>query len=341
VAEDLNTRLRKGPLAVGTLFSPERAAGVSLRALRQRRKRVVRAALALSAVLLVVFALRLRDDVPSQQASDKAAPASVRLADGSTVELHGASSTLLTEHIAAQRVSLRLSGGARFDVVPNPARTFEVVREDVTVRVLGTAFSLEPAGERTRVAVERGRVEVRWAKHSALLTAGEVGIFPPIDAIPSRAAPEPRVAHEHAASPTPKSTREEPRARPVASHRSATELMLAADVARLSAQPEAAIVALEELQRRFPSDRRAPVAAFTLGRVLLDELGRSAEAATAFERACTLWPTGPLAEKALARAVEANERAKSVARARSLAEQYLRRYPQGSHAPAMRSLLQP
>ncbi len=63
----------------------------------------------------------------------------------------------------------------------------------------------------------------------------------------------------------------------------AEDLMLAADVARLSAHPEEAIRPLRGVCDRHSSDRRAPVAAFTLGRVLLDDLGRPDEAAAAFQ----------------------------------------------------------
>ena len=54
----------------------------------------------------------------------------------------------------------------------------------------------------------------------------------------------------------------------VAEH-SAEDLMLAADAARLSGHPAAAVPYLRRLLRAFPSDVRGPVAAFTLGRVLL------------------------------------------------------------------------
>jgi hypothetical protein len=55
----------------------------------------------------------------------------------------------------------------------------------------------------------------------------------------------------------------------------------------------------------FRSDPRAPLAAFTLGRVLLRELARPREAAAAFAQARALAPRGPFVEDALAREVEA------------------------------------
>lgn len=115
----------------------------------------------------------------------------------------------------------------------------------------------------------------------------------------------------------------------------AAELLLAADVARLSGHAEAAVPPLEQVVKRHAGDARAPLAAFTLGRVLLDDLGQPREAATAFETARTMSPDSRLAEDALARQVEAASRAQD-ASARALAEQFLERYPQSPRARSVR-----
>lgn len=106
-------------------------------------------------------------------------PAPVRYADGSQAQLHGERSALFTEEESEERVRVRLSGGARFDVVPSKTRSFVVANHQLTVRVLGTAFSVDPEGPRTRVAVERGRVQVIWRSGAAIMSAGETGVFPP------------------------------------------------------------------------------------------------------------------------------------------------------------------
>ncbi|MGF1467349.1 MAG: tol-pal system YbgF family protein, partial [Sandaracinaceae bacterium] len=113
-------------------------------------------------------------------------------------------------------------------------------------------------------------------------------------------------------------------------------LMLAADVARLSRHPEDALAPLEGVVARHARDPRAPLAAFTLGRVLLEELGRPRPAAEAFARARRLAPAGSLAEDALAREVEAWSRAGEAARARRLAEDYVARYPRGRRLSSTR-----
>lgn len=111
--------------------------------------------------------------------------------------------------------------------------------------------------------------------------------------------------------------------------RGPAELLLAADVARLSRHPAGAVAPLRRLLREHPQDPRAPLAAFTLGRGLLDELGRPREAAEAFRSAQDLEPDGPLAADALAREVEAWSRAGETQRARERALLYLQRHPEG------------
>jgi TolA-binding protein len=83
----------------------------------------------------------------------------------------------------------------------------------------------------------------------------------------------------------------------------------AADQARLAGRPRDAVPPLTEIQDRYPTDPRAAVAAFQLGRILADELGDPAAAARAFDRARALAPGGPLAADARARAEEARRAA--------------------------------
>jgi transmembrane sensor len=415
---DLDKRLQRGALRVESLYQLEPAASASRRVLQRRRRRALTIGLlSLSACALLGGSLALRSaDGPhharSAQLARVAAPvvrsgeqprASIAFADGSFAEPHGAASTLATEELSPSRVRVRLVGGARFEVTPRASRTFEVHTQQLVVRVLGTAFSIDPEGSRTRVQVERGRVQVSWREGSAILGAGELGTFPPLPDPAARGevlragrsaeghslahtpqavlgessepgpssltdqrsqspSPDEQPAAEHGAEPSRRailparrahgtSTRtaahasEDSRlARPRATRGPRTagadepaELLLAADVARLDGQPQRAVELLRKLCARFPHDRRAPVAAFTLGRVLLDDLGRLEEAAIAFEQASALWPSGPLAESALARAVDAYERSGRVERAESLAKLSLSRFPRGRYAHDMRS----
>ena len=95
---------------------------------------------------------------------------------------------------------------------------------------------------------------------------------------------------------------------------------------------------LRKIVESHRSDPRAPLAAFTLGRVLLMELGQPRQAAAAFAEARALAPDGPFAEDALAREVEAWAKAGDGAKARARAQDYLRAYPSGRRVPAVRAL---
>lgn len=113
------------------------------------------------------------------------------------------------------------------------------------------------------------------------------------------------------------------------------ELLLAADVARLARHPSEAVAPLRRILTAHPRDARAPLAAFTLGRVLLDDLGRPREAAQAFAEAQRLAPQTSLAEDAWAREVEALFHAQSPD-ARRRAEAFEARYPKSARLRAVR-----
>jgi transmembrane sensor len=358
---DLDARLQRGPLKVGSLWTPDRPALVARRALCRRRRIAVSvgACLACACVAVLFIVPRRHGAAP---ASSAVAASEVRFADGSGATLLARNAEVRVQEDTVDRVVARLTGSARFDVVSNPRRTFEVRAGDVRVRVLGTAFSLRQIDSaKTHVSVEHGRVQVAWMGGAVTLRDGEQGLFPPpagaeTGAADSGAAPElaapagpagPGVRQDHgwresalrgdfdrAYAELNARGKDDVRDDP-------SDLMLAADVARLSSHPAQAALALQKVCDRYPKDRRAPVAAFTLGRVLLDDLGRGTEAAAAFHRARVLWPAGPLAQDALAREAEALQHAGSADRARSVADQYLRGYPEGRHAAAMRNMLKP
>jgi transmembrane sensor len=378
---DLEQRLREGPLRIRDVWSPDRSEQLAGKVVRLRRRRsLARAAVALSATLCallgVIFAREAFDGTaPSllgsasllARATDPGALARssagsiggiehegeqvLVLHDGSRAEPAGAGSRLTLERDRPEHVSVRLQrGAARFAVVRNPTRRFEVESGPVLVRVIGTTFTVTRTGDGARVAVEDGRVHVYWAGQQAVLTAGESGVFPrPADVLAAVVEPAPHATkHAPAGGSAPGwrdlARRGEYRKAYSALHREPARLrdlpedhMLAADVARLSGHPDQAVPHLRAVADRFASDPRAPVAAFTLGRVLLGT-GRAREAAAAFMRARSLWPRGPLALDAWASEAEARQAAGELRAARKLALRYLQRHPGGRHAPAMRAL---
>ncbi len=328
---DLEGRLARGPLRVRSLWSAdrgERFEGAIVR--RRRRAFLLDVGAACACVALLVVAARTQPHLRMhvERPVEAVAPSTTTFTDGSLAELVGHDSALRIEEDTAQRVLATLTGGARFHVVHNPQRPFQVKAGEVRVRVLGTTFSIVqiPSGQ-TQVLVEQGRVEVAWLGGATELQTGEGGVFPPPDLAPLPIEPsQPTTDDAKQPGPLP-SVRDE-----------AADGLQAADAARLGGHPEQAVRLLRDLCDRHPSDRRAPVAAFTAGRILIDDLARPSEAANAFHRARVLWPHGPLAEDALAREADAWQKAGNSARGRALASQYLDLYPQGRHVAALRSL---
>jgi transmembrane sensor len=106
-------------------------------------------------------------------------------------------------------------------------------------------------------------------------------------------------------------------------------LLDAADAARLSGHPQAAVQYLRKVVDQHRETPVAPLAAFTLGRVLLERLGQPSEAAEAFSTARRLAPAGSLAQDALAREVEAWSKAGHPDEAYRCAREYVEKYPQG------------
>jgi transmembrane sensor len=231
---------------------------------------------------------------------------------------------------------------------------FRVASGPLKIETFGAVFACAVAGQHMHVEVFRGELRVLWNDQQRELTAGEQGVFPPIAQVapapvpapaptrvappPARSAAEPAVASsgwrelahngdfDHAYKAlTDDAVRDEPE-----------ELLLAADVKRLSHHPAEAIDPLRAVVRDHATDPRAPLAAFTLGRVLLEELGRPAEAAAAFADAVRLAPTGPMTEDAIAREVEALSRAGESLAAKQLAQHYIEQFPTGRKLKSVR-----
>lgn len=231
------------------------------------------------------------------------------------------------------------AGGARFSVPHDPYRPFVVAAGDVTIQDLGTTFTVRYlAADRLTVAVEEGRVRVHANGTDTEVAGGatlEIPVSTTAEAL-ARRTQRPSVTGMSAWRPLAQRGRYEEarralkKAGPAAVRDDTEDLLLAADAARLSGHPGEAVSYLERVLHGHARDPRAGLAAFTLGRVLLDELGRPREAVDAFAFARSAG--GPLAEDALAREVEAASRAGDEGRGRELARTYRQLYPDGRRA---------
>jgi transmembrane sensor len=111
-------------------------------------------------------------------------------------------------------------------------------------------------------------------------------------------------------------------------------LLQLADVARLSGHPGEAIAPLTEVADRHGDDPRSSLAAFTLGRVLLDRA--PALAARRFEQALASGLPMSLVEDAMAHVVDARARAGDGEGALAAASRYEAAYPSGRHRESVR-----
>ena len=334
-------------------WAPEREDAVRAAIARRatRRRAVVRTAVAVASTGMIAvggFAL-----VRWQSGNPVAAPSVSRAStapnapqgdgDGETVTVTQLSPDTVLAPLPDRHgrgFALR-AGGARFSVPHDPRHPFVVTARDVTIEDLGTTFTVRYlTAERLQIAVEDGRVRVRAGGADTEVPAGanlDVPVSPDIEA--PRTPQRPATAAASSWRPlAERGQYEEARralrnAGPSAVRDDTADLLLAADAARLSGHAAEAVPYLERVLRGHGRDPRAGLAAFTLGRVLLDELGGPSEAVEAFALARS--SGGPLAEDALAREVEALSRAGDVTRSREQALLYRRLYPNGRRAKAV------
>jgi transmembrane sensor len=300
----------------------------------------------------------------------------VRLEDGSTATLLEENSELVLSHASDSEVKFRLDqGSAAFDVMPSLTRTFSVESAGIEVIVLGTAFTVERRSDSVAVGVQRGRVRVIDATGDSVLEAGEKRAFTIVNRPVHGSAPHPSTEHSGENAVAEEAAPVSPGAGPTAGssetsrshggassgwrvyaergefakaygqlanagraavHDDVQDLLLAADAARLSGHPADSVPYLHRVTIGHRRDPRSALAAFTLGRVLLTQLGSPREAALAFADAQRLAPEGSLVEDALAREVEAWYRAGSADQAKLRASTYLRRFPSGRWSEAVR-----
>ena len=284
------------------------------------------ATLAVAAAALLVWSLRgsPRDlGIQSQTTVRSDLPEKQRFSDGSLAELRTPDSQIETRSVTSEGVDVSLvRGAARFEVVPRAGHHFRVWVGSLRVDVVGTVFTVERLVASVRVSVERGSVRVISKDGETLLAPGSAEILPMPESAPAPSGPR--------AAPGPS----EPRS--AVERDDASALLGMAERARRAGRPKDAVAPLQRMVDHHPHDPRAAYAAFILGRVLLDEIGRPREAAAAFARVGALDPETPLLPDALAREVESWSRAGEAERAKARGREYLSRYPDGRRKQEVR-----
>jgi transmembrane sensor len=119
------------------------------------------------------------------------------LADGSQIELNGDAQVRVEFSPTVRRVTLA-RGEAHFDVAHDPTRPFVVLAGEISVRAVGTAFSVRLAPRDVNVLVTDGRVAVDRASADPVATPAQPLAFvsqgaaiavAPADLAPSAPAP--------------------------------------------------------------------------------------------------------------------------------------------------------
>jgi len=153
-------------LAVSQAYAAE--AGAIARSLSERRvarpvgRRAFFAvgAVAAAAAVAVVIAPQLAPTPVTSYATGKGERSTVRLADGSTIDLNAGTRLTVSLGRDGRHVTLA-EGQAVFDVARDARRPFLIAAGDRTVRVVGTQFDVRRRAGKLSVTVARGAVEVR------------------------------------------------------------------------------------------------------------------------------------------------------------------------------------
>ena len=314
-----------------------------------------------------------RDFVAIEGPTDAGAVA--RLSDGSTLSLDPGAGVRVLENGGTSLALLLESGRVRFEVKKGGPRRWVIECGLLAVEVVGTSFVITRTPERVRVDVEEGVVLARSDRlpdRVRRLVAGD-SVIVGTDVEARGATVEPASSTSGAPSaeaavvlPAPRTPHDAPAApprEPIAGWRelakrqnfadayealgaggvahaisaaSVDDLFALADVARISGHPAEAVAPLQRISDEHGDDRRAPLAVFTLGRILLN--AQPAQAARRFEQAISMGLPDSLVEDARAHIFEARARAGDRDGARAGAARYLAAYPQGRHVTEARAV---
>jgi transmembrane sensor len=276
---------------------------------------------------------------------DGAAAVTWALSDGSELRFEPGTRWEPLVASPAQLVSSLRRGWTTFDVKPNGTRRWIIEAGPVTVEVIGTRFSIQRDERKVSVRVERGAVLVRGElvpDKVQRLSAGQS-----LEVV-LKADPEPKpparaqAIEKGSAAPGWLGHAEQGKFRDAYAELggaglrqeaqrtdSLERLLMLADVARLSGHPAEAVAPLYRIVQHHAGRPEAALAAVTLGRLLLDQLGNPGEAARVLERALALGVPLGLREDVYARLVEAHVRAGNRAAAGAVSKRYDREFSNG------------
>lgn len=158
---------------------------------KQKSNRLIIWRVAASVIFLLsvsAWVYWMQTDVPEVQyitkTTQKGQRATVKLSDGSTVQLNAESSITFPEKFTTLETrDIQLAGEAFFDVARDETKPFRVMSDDLVTTVLGTTFNIEayPENGSILVTVATGKVKIEHSNSvrskSQLLTPGQQGLF--------------------------------------------------------------------------------------------------------------------------------------------------------------------
>lgn len=271
-----------------------------------------------------------------------------RLSDGSYIDLGPGAALEVLDNDGSSFVCVLRRGRATFDVKPGGPRRWRIEAGALRVEVIGTRFTVDRDRSRVGVEVEHGTVLVRGERVPdgvQKLTAGGRLLIDFTERTPLERARAERSENTSAVTSaalagtgSTSPTRGENADLSAKSNSTTTaalapnvkvDLLQLADEQRRRGNIKGAIATLRSASNEPGDSSRRAIAAFTLGKLLLDGAGRPGEAARAFRSCLRLSPPAAIAEDAAARLVEALARSGNREAAARSARDYERRYPSG------------
>ncbi len=298
--------------------------------------------------------------------------------DGTEIDLGPGSKGRVAEATADGAQVVLGAGVLQARVVHRPRTHWTVAAGPYTIEVTGTAFEIgwSAAGEQLDLSLHEGSVVVRGpslpdglrvaagqrlvaragtgeAQLSSLL-ASPAPIEPPVAAAPSGSSVEEASQVHPAARPLPswsemladgnfRGVLDAAEARGIdaaLSRGSLPDVVALSDAARYLHDRALAKRGLVAEQSRFAGSAEARGAAFILGR-MADDGGSRQEAVRWYETYLAESPGGSFAAEALGRKLVALVESGETEAARSVAKEYLRRFPHGAHAAYAQDHLTP
>lgn len=154
---------------------------------KRRRSHLLQTAIAVAAAVAVTLFMARTDtfrpaaDTAEQQLCAFEGKSQARLADGSTVWLHGGSTLTYDARFAAGERRVKLHGEGFFDIAKDPKHPFTVEIEGLKVCVHGTKFNVRTSADNSiSISLVEGSVSLDTGSGSRrLLRPGEIARYDP------------------------------------------------------------------------------------------------------------------------------------------------------------------